>query len=61
MILDKLDNHVRIADHPSIRKAFDFLRGLTAQTENKRYYLDGDRLFVIVKKSGSICCRRPAP
>ncbi|MGH8018170.1 MAG: YhcH/YjgK/YiaL family protein [Opitutaceae bacterium] len=49
MILDKLENHGRLAQNPAIKAAFDFLRGLNPGTENKRYYLDGDRMFVIVK------------
>lgn len=49
MIIDTLQNLSRLSRNPKLDAAFQFLREANAQTENKRYQFDEDRIFVIVK------------
>ena len=47
MIIDKLSNAYRYYSvHPSFRAAFEQLAALDTQSENKRYTVDEDKIFV---------------
>lgn len=48
MIFAKLNNSERYATNPLFEKAFSFLKTLDENSEEKRYELDGDKLFAIV-------------
>ena len=48
MIVDHIENWNRYAFGPAWELAFSFLEGLTAESESRRYDLDGDSIFAIV-------------
>jgi len=45
MIFDRLENHNLYPFGEAWEAAFDFLKTVTPEMENKKYVLDGDRLF----------------
>jgi biofilm protein TabA len=48
MIIDSLKNSNFYRFGPAWEKAFDFLNSLTAESEDKKYIIDGDNIFAIV-------------
>ena len=48
MIVDSIENWKSYSFGPAWEKAFEFLEGLDAQSEERRYDLDGDSMFGIV-------------
>ncbi|MGY8696984.1 MAG: YhcH/YjgK/YiaL family protein, partial [Verrucomicrobiia bacterium] len=48
MIVDHIDNWKRYSFGPTWELVFSFLEGLTPESEERRYDLDGDDVFAIV-------------